>query len=464
MDHPEPDAPLDIGIKGKWQISSQNYIDEWNITNTSIEYKGGSSIDSLQTVFKASIEKFTNNGLNGGDIKIGINGTDLNVGYAVIKFNEVANPGQGTTGKYQIFRWGDNSTDNTKKDFTIGYKNVGEIYPDNINEVFDSIKEAETGATNTSGHFNYASSGASLYSSPYITDIFDYRYGVGQHSQKAEPSDSEKFIGTNSGFVLLGGWGGYIAAGFDHDVINSPGNDFAVFTQPGNGNEQAVIYVMDDTNNNNLPDDTWYELSGSDTNADYSDGEIYTPEGKEPVPIAPDPLNKYIREYKLTYYRTNPDLPDTDPAYNSITWSDNQGNTGILKSGFGVGSSNWWWEHYDNDTKIVFTGVKLPNNKYTPDDTFWWDYDDRLNWGYGENYEAYFATDCKTVTFGGDTREANCLDISNAISKDGIKKNLQKIRFIKVQTGVFLQAGWLNEISTEVSGAVDLNDKTITVQ
>ncbi len=459
-----PEPLIDIGVKGRWQIISQGYIEEWDITNSSIEYKDGSSIDSLETVFKANIEKFTNNGLNGGDSKIAVNGTDLNVGYAVIKFTEVATPGQETTGKYQIFRWGDNSSNNANKDFIIGYKNVGEVSPDNANEVFDSIKEAETGATNRSGHFNFVSSGVGLYPSPYITGVFDYCYGVGQHSQRAKPEDINKFIGSKSDYILLGGWGGYITAGFDHDVINSTGNDFAVFTQPSYGNEQAVIYVMDDTNNNNLPDDTWYELSGSDTDADYSAGEFFTPEGKDPVTIAPDPLNKYIRDYKLTYYKANTNLPDTDPAYDSITWSDNQGNTGILKSVFGAGSSNWWWEHYNNDTEITFTGVKLPNNKYTPDGTFWWDYNDRLNWGYGENYAAYYATDCKTVTFGEDTRKANCLDISNAIDKNGVRKNLEKIRFIRVQTGVFLQAGWLNEISTEVSGAVDLNIKTITVQ
>ena len=34
---------------------------------------------------------------------------------------------------------------------------------------------------------------------------------------------------------------------------------------------------------------------------------------------------------------------------------------------------------------------------------------------------------------------------------------LTSIRFIKVQTGIFQQAGWLNEISTEVYGAADLS-------
>ena len=48
-------------------------------------------------------------------------------------------------------------------------------------------------------------------------------------------------------------------------------------------------------------------------------------------------------------------------------------------------------------------------------------------------------------------------DISNAVDKTGNKVNLQGITFIKVQSGIFQVAGWLNEISTEISGAVDLS-------
>jgi len=33
---------------------------------------------------------------------------------------------------------------------------------------------------------------------------------------------------------------------------------------------------------------------------------------------------------------------------------------------------------------------------------------------------------------------------------------LTNIRFIKVQTAVLQQAGWLNEVSTEIRGAKDL--------
>jgi hypothetical protein len=53
-------------------------------------------------------------------------------------------------------------------------------------------------------------------------------------------------------------------------------------------------------------------------------------------------------------------------------------------------------------------------------------------------------------------------DIDNAVAADGTPAELTSIRFIKVQTSVFQRAGWMNEISTEVMGAKDLNTKVKT--
>ena len=301
---------------------------------------------------------------------------------------------------------------------------------------------------------------------PYISEVFDYCYGVGQHSQAhpgihAKPSDAVKFIGTDSDYVLLGGWGGYIVGGFDHEISNAAGPDFAVYTQPGTGNEQAVVYVMADANGNGRPDDTWYELKGSATDADYSAGGVYQFAGNaydKPLEVnyPPDPLNKYIRDYELTYYKAVPG--------GNVTWEDNQGNSGDLKSLYWQDTSEkWWWPYYEGSSK-TFTGVKLPHNKFSSDGTYWWDFEDRLTWGYAENYDEYGSIDCQLITFGDDFRKANCFDIANAIDKEGKPVFLSGIRFIKVQSAVFLQAGWLNEVSTEVSGAVDLHWEGISIQ
>ena len=52
---------------------------------------------------------------------------------------------------------------------------------------------------------------------------------------------------------------------------------------------------------------------------------------------------------------------------------------------------------------------------------------------------------------------ANFLDISLAVDAYGKPANLSSVNFIKVQSGVFQSAGWLNEISTEISGAADIH-------
>lgn len=79
---------------------------------------------------------------------------------------------------------------------------------------------------------------------------------------------------------------------------------------------------------------------------------------------------------------------------------------------------------------------------------------DSHTWGYAENYHA---DDLYTLPFGERTRSANLFDIGNAVDSDGEPVHLDSIRYIRIQTGVFQIAGWLNEVSTEVSGAVNLH-------
>lgn len=52
-------------------------------------------------------------------------------------------------------------------------------------------------------------------SSDYITDVYEYVYGPGQHASIAKESDKFKLIGNpviNTGFLYLGGFGGYVVA------------------------------------------------------------------------------------------------------------------------------------------------------------------------------------------------------------------------------------------------------------
>ena len=261
--------------------------------------------------------------------------------------------------------------------------------------------------------------------SPYITHVFDYVYAPGQHASLiSQTSKGEDFIGkpwtNNKSFTALGGWGGYIIAGFDHRVKNVPGKDFAVYTQPGPASEPGVIFVMDDLNGDGLPNDgNWIELKGSE----YANAET-------------------IHNYQVTYHK---------PVNNgNVTWSDNQANQGELIPEFD--SASWWWKGYGDKTEISFSGVRLPiAYEYNPQQAGvenWVLRPGLFSFGYGE---CYGNSDYNSVL------KANLIDISNAVDGSGNPVSLTGIRFIKVQSGVFQIAGWLNEISTEISGAADLS-------
>ena len=279
--------------------------------------------------------------------------------------------------------------------------------------------------------------------SPYIHSVFEYVYGVGQHAQSVSYDTGEHLKGQNANYVLLGGWGGYIVAGFDHNVKNRQDfYDLAIFSQNGVGNEPAVIFVMKDTNENKIPDDIWYEIGGSET-------------GKE----------GYQREAKVTYYKEeNLSLPMF------YTMQGDKDTKHYLINGYGENaSSTWWWPLYDvldaNEyhainigeddlgSFITFTGTLLPHSKEFINGQ-WSDISQKFTFGYGENYSG---DDYKFVPFGKGIRGANLIDISDAIDSDGNPVNLEFINFIKIQTGVLQVCGQMNEVSSEIAGAADLH-------
>ena len=258
-------------------------------------------------------------------------------------------------------------------------------------------------------------------SSAYITKVYEYVYAPGQHASVAKPADVINFTGepsTDKGWLYLGGFGGYVVAGFDHDVLNGDSSDFEVYGLQGVSPEPGIVYVMPDTNGDGLPNETWYELKGNQ----YENSRH----------------NYWVRYYKAK----------TDSA--NVTWKDSEGSRGELISGFATGySAKWWWPATTTDS-ITFSGSRLPDsyeNVSTADTQYWIVPHDLFTWGYAKNL---FGTDYD-ATVG-----ANKLDISNAVDETGKSIHLASIRFIKIQTAVFQRAGWLNEVSTEVRGAKDL--------
>lgn len=248
----------------------------------------------------------------------------------------------------------------------------------------------------------------------YLSEVFEYVYGPGQHASLAQPQDTQYVTGDperNEGWLYLGGYGGYVVAGFPREIKNEEGADFEVFAMRGAAPEPAIVFVMTDANGNGKPDDSWFELTGS-----------LSEETK--------------RNYTLSYFK--PSSSDEN-----IRWEDSEGASGEVRSSYGsVSSASWWWPGTPSD-RLTVTGSRLPAI-YENIDGIWKVPANRVQWGYAENNHG---TDYDATT------GSNWLDISNAVDSDGKPVQLASIRFLKIQSAVLQQAGQTNEVSPEIRGA-----------
>ncbi len=232
--------------------------------------------------------------------------------------------------------------------------------------------------------------------------------------------------------VSLGAFGGYIIVGFDHSIAKAGGQyDFAIMgnaflnAAAGNGgsNEPGIVYVMQDVNGNGLPDDEWYELRGSETGR---------PETRQ--------------DYAVTYYR--PSAPRMN-----VQWTDNYGGSGLIDYLGAFHRQDYYYPAWITDDSYVLRGTCLPaRTSHNPSAEFW--DNSAFAWGYADN----IGSDNLTPESGSAAAgQRNGFSIGNAMRPDFTPIDLQYIDFIKVQTGVNSKAGWLGEVSTEVSGFEDLN-------
>ena len=233
----------------------------------------------------------------------------------------------------------------------------------------------------------------------------------------------------NSGtFVSLGGFGGYIIVGFDHSIDNTGDYDFGITGNSFKGSsEPGVVWVMQDENGNGKPDDTWYELKGSET-------------GKEST----------IQNYSVTYYR--PSEPQQ-----SVKWTDSEGNSGEVDYLKAFHQQDYYYPLWIKEDSYTLTGTCLGGRNYDQSENGSYWVNAEYDWGYTDNF-----SDIDRLSNDNNANasvNANYFKISNAIDTNGNPVNLDYIDFIKVQTGCNTKSGWLGENSTEVFGFFDYSMK-----
>ena len=207
---------------------------------------------------------------------------------------------------------------------------------------------------------------------------------------------------TSGGLVSLGRFGGSITFAFKTAVTNAVGSDFRIFGNAfANSAEPGIVEVSEDVNANGLPDDPWYELAGSEYRKSTT-----------------------THGYQITYFRPT-------HAGDSVAYKDNQGATGFVTP---------FYPSWQGDS-LVCAGTLLPPTA-TRNTLGYWSLNN-LPWGYADNQP--------------NSSDLTGFDLDWAVDSSGSTVVLSKIHFIRVYTAVNQNVGWMGELSTEITGAVNLH-------
>lgn len=292
-----------------------------------------------------------------------------------------------------------------------------------------------------------------LRKNPTVSKVFEFVPAPGQFVNSTGFTTGNVLIGAGgtggsssvpatTGMISLGGFGGYVVVGFDQPVLNDPRNPYGVdFTIGGNAfkadakgywSEPGAVMVMRDDNGNGKPDDTWYELAGSN--------------------------------YWFNTSRRNVTFTYEDPGYQSryyIPYTTSDGYAGA------VPSNQFHQQSYFPDpatypdvvltdgNKLALTGTHI-NAVYDLRAPSYIECYRPLGFGYCDNHATngdltrahnpYYADE------NGDPTDG--FDISWAVDAEGNSVTLDHIDFVKVYNSVNRSCGWLGEASTEVAGIV----------
>ncbi|MDE6310576.1 MAG: hypothetical protein K2L96_02005 [Muribaculaceae bacterium] len=241
----------------------------------------------------------------------------------------------------------------------------------------------------------------------FVNEMPEYEEGM----TAAQMLDKvEKAINAGE-LVTLGSWGGSIIYKTEKYIANKSGADFRIVgnayyssvidgVQYGSS-EPGVVFVMKDSNGNGKPDDIWYELRGSASEA--SKIAVVTYSERQLTDDTFD-LNVSGPGSEIQHWTTNPEF---HPHSYMPKWL----KAPVLR--------------YDG-VMLPANGIRLENGQYTQE----------CYTGYADSQP--------------NNNNASALDISSAMTLDGQPADLDRIDFIKVQTGVLQFNGQIGECSTEV--------------
>lgn len=252
-----------------------------------------------------------------------------------------------------------------------------------------------------------------------INRIFEYMPAPGQFVNimpQYQPGDNSVSMARKcldrlqtGGMITLGGFGGYITAGFKSPVYNLQGKDFRIDGNAFEGSsEPGVVWVSADVNGNGKPDDPWYEIYGSEQSEGRS-----TP------------------SYTITYTKPSTQNDDT-------SWTGSDGRTGKIEH-LPAHAQYYYPLWYQNETK-VFTGTLLPENMHK-DGNKW--IMPSFEYGYVDNLP--------------NNSENALFDIDWAHDKNGLPVTLDSINFVRIQNGAIGCNPVTGEQSTEVSVIYNLH-------
>lgn len=309
--------------------------------------------------------------------------------------------------------------------------------------VYDITLKVIKGNESGSKDFIVNVTGETSQYSPYITAMYDFAPAPGTLANDCYKQDGYtkedvmkialgRIDNTSVGYLLdLGSFGGSVVVGFDHTVINIPGErDFRVYgvneSEPNFVTAPGLLFVAYDKNGNGKPDDDeWYEIKGSahkDNIVDSNFSVTYHRPAKDKAPVQVGPFDPFQdRESVLTE--------------NSLGESF---YLSLLRNRKDLCPS---WIDQD---KFTFTGKRFNINikpqvagQYTL-----WQYD-ILDWGYA------------------NAKDPD-IDIDWAIDKDGNKVHLPGIDYIKVvncvsSDDIVRYSSLQTTASTKFAGAADLH-------